>query len=107
MKRGSGCCAVDIYCTAALTSFSDSISYITYLFSEWRIKNQFTHSDSSSSAEEKWSKNDDELMHPNRVIAPQSSNKVLASVFPINVKVHSLSSGKVEMFLCAMLSRLT
>ena len=26
-----------IYCTAALTSFSDSISYITYLFSEWRI----------------------------------------------------------------------
>ena len=37
MKRGSGCCAVDIYCTAALTSFSDNISYITYLFSEWRI----------------------------------------------------------------------
>ena len=35
MKRGSGCCAVDIYCTAALTSFSGSISYITYLFSEW------------------------------------------------------------------------
>ena len=31
------CCAVDIYCTAALTSFSDSISYITYLFSEWHI----------------------------------------------------------------------
>ena len=27
-----------IYCTAALTSFSDSISYITYLFSEWRIQ---------------------------------------------------------------------
>ena len=26
-----------IYCTAALTSFSDSISYITYLFSGWRI----------------------------------------------------------------------
>ena len=26
-----------IYCTAALTSFSDSISYITYLFLEWRI----------------------------------------------------------------------
>ena len=37
MKRGSGCCAVDIYWTAASTSFSDSISYITYLFSEWRI----------------------------------------------------------------------
>ena len=26
-----------IYCTAALTSFSDCISCITYLFSEWRI----------------------------------------------------------------------
>ena len=26
-----------IYCTAALTSFSDSISYITFLFLEWRI----------------------------------------------------------------------
>ena len=25
MKRGSGCCAVDIYRTAALTSFSNSI----------------------------------------------------------------------------------
>ena len=37
MKRGSGCCAVDIYCTATLTSFSDSISYITYLFLEWRL----------------------------------------------------------------------
>ena len=37
MKRGSGCCAVDIYCTAALTSLSDSVSYITFLFSEWRI----------------------------------------------------------------------
>ena len=28
-----------IYCTAALTLFSDSISYITFLFSEWRIAN--------------------------------------------------------------------
>ena len=37
MKRGSGCCAVDIYWTAASTSFSDGISYIKYLFSEWRI----------------------------------------------------------------------
>ena len=37
MKRGSGCYTVDIYCTAALTSFSDSISYITYLFSECGI----------------------------------------------------------------------
>ena len=35
MKRGSGCCAIDISRTAVLTSFSDSISYITYLFSEW------------------------------------------------------------------------
>ena len=37
MKRGSGCCAVDIYCTAALTSLSDSVSYIIFLFSEWCI----------------------------------------------------------------------
>ena len=36
-ERGSGCCAVDIYCTAALTLFSDSTRYITYLFSEWHI----------------------------------------------------------------------
>ena len=39
MKQGSGFCAVDIKCTAALTSLSDNISYITYLFSEWRIGN--------------------------------------------------------------------
>ena len=26
-----------VYCTAALTSLSDSIIYITFLFSEWRI----------------------------------------------------------------------
>ena len=32
MKRRSGCCAVYIYCTAALTSLSDSVSYITFLF---------------------------------------------------------------------------
>ena len=31
-------CAVDIHCTAALTSLSDSVSYITFLFSEWRIQ---------------------------------------------------------------------
>ena len=30
MKRGPGCCAVDIYCTAALTSLSDSVSYIKF-----------------------------------------------------------------------------
>ena len=46
MKRGSGSCAVDIYCTAALTSLSDSVSYIIFLFSEWRIKShkKRTHS---------------------------------------------------------------
>ena len=26
-----------IYCTAASTSFSDSVSCITFLFSEWRV----------------------------------------------------------------------
>ena len=26
-----------VYCTAALASLSDSVSYITFLFSEWRI----------------------------------------------------------------------
>ena len=26
-----------VYCTAALTSLSDSVSYITFLFPEWRI----------------------------------------------------------------------
>ena len=30
--------SLTIYCTAALTLFSNSISYITYLFSEWRIR---------------------------------------------------------------------
>ena len=38
MKRGSGCCVVDIYYTAALTSLPDSVSYIIFLFSEWRIQ---------------------------------------------------------------------
>ena len=28
MKRGSGCCAVDIHCTAALTSLSDIVSTV-------------------------------------------------------------------------------
>ena len=42
MKRGSGCCAVDIYCTAALISLSDSVSYITFLFSEWCISGRAT-----------------------------------------------------------------
>ena len=26
-----------VYCTAVLTSLSDSVSYITFLFLEWRI----------------------------------------------------------------------
>ena len=26
-----------VYCTAVLNSLSDSVSYITFLFSEWRI----------------------------------------------------------------------
>ena len=39
MKRGSGCCTVYIYCIAALTSLSHSVSYIASLFSEWRIPN--------------------------------------------------------------------
>ena len=30
-----------VYCTAALTSLSDSLSYITFLFSEWRIRLKF------------------------------------------------------------------
>ena len=34
-------CAVDIYCTAALTSFSDSVSYITF-FSRWRITSEIS-----------------------------------------------------------------
>ena len=33
LKRGLGCCATD----DLLTSLSDSLSYITFLFSEWRI----------------------------------------------------------------------
>ena len=31
-NKSSGCCAVDIYCTAALTSLSGSVSYITFFF---------------------------------------------------------------------------
>ena len=37
LKRGSGCYAVDSSCTVALTSFSQIVSYTTFLFSEWRI----------------------------------------------------------------------
>ena len=32
MKRGSGCCAVDIYCTAALTPFSDIKLHNIFIF---------------------------------------------------------------------------
>ena len=37
LKRESGCCPVDDYSTTTLISISESISYITYLFLEWRI----------------------------------------------------------------------
>ena len=40
MKRGLDYCAIDIYCIAALTSLSESVSYITSLFSEWRMNIQ-------------------------------------------------------------------
>ena len=49
MKRGSGCCAVDIYYTAALTSLSDSVSHITFLFSEWFIETIVSLSNSRNS----------------------------------------------------------
>ena len=29
-----------VYCTSALTSFSDSVNYITFLFLEWHIEVQ-------------------------------------------------------------------
>ena len=37
----------------------------------------FIQSDSESNADQKWAKHHDDLMHPYRVIAPQSSKKVL------------------------------
>ena len=37
MKQRSGCCVVNIYCTAVLTLLSDSVRYVTFLFSEWHI----------------------------------------------------------------------
>ena len=49
------------------------------------IKDLFTHWSSFSNADEKWSKIDRDLMHPNKVIAPQSFSKVLTkSAFLIN-----------------------
>ena len=33
------------YCTASLTSLSDSVSYIAFLFSEWRIEKKLTELD--------------------------------------------------------------
>ena len=49
----------------------------------WRssIKNQFTHPDSASIIDENWSKSYGDLMHPGRVITPQSSKNGLASAF--------------------------
>ena len=76
-----------IYCTAALASFSDSVSYITFLFSEWSIKNQVTQSYSVSNVDEKWSKNHNDLMRSDRIIPPQSWIKVLMSAF------HDISSA--------------
>ena len=49
MKRDSHCCAIDIYCIAALTSLSDSVSYVTFLFSEWRI--EFRHDNAKVEAQ--------------------------------------------------------
>ena len=37
LKRGSDCCILIVYCTAASTSLSDSLSCITFIFSECRI----------------------------------------------------------------------
>ena len=37
MKRGSGCCAVDIFLHSSLSLALDSVGYITFLFSGWRI----------------------------------------------------------------------
>ena len=53
------------------------------------MKNQFTHSDSSSNAGEKCSKNDDDL-HPNRAIVAKSYNKVLTRAFLINLTLQQL-----------------
>ena len=48
-QRGSDCCdevqtavTLIIYCTAALTSLSDNVSYMIVLFSEWRIRAEIT-----------------------------------------------------------------
>ena len=40
------------------------------------VKNRFTHSYRASNVDEKWSKNQDDLMPPQSAIAPQSSETV-------------------------------
>ena len=47
-----------------------------------QIKGQFTQFSSPSNDDEKWSKNNDDLMHPDRVIATQISKKVLTITEP-------------------------
>ena len=41
------------------------------------MKNQFAYSDSALNVDEKWSKNNNDLMRPCGVVAPQSPKKVL------------------------------
>ena len=41
------------------------------------IKNQFTHFDSASNADEKWLKNHDDLIRPYQAITTQKFKKVL------------------------------
>ena len=52
----------------------------------WRnlIKDHFTHCNSESNADKTWLRKDDELMYPDRLIAPQTFNKVLTSAFVIS-----------------------
>ena len=50
-----------------------------------------SYTDGSSNADQKWPRNDDDLMHPNRVYtAPQSSSKVLTSAFLVNYTLQLL-----------------
>ena len=47
-------------------------------------RNQFTHSDSASDADEKWPKNHYDVMLPYKVIAIKSFKKVPSSAFFMN-----------------------
>ena len=40
--RGWDCCAINHQQHSSLTSFHDSVSYVTFLFSEWRIETIFS-----------------------------------------------------------------